>query len=447
MKTIELNPKFTKIVEAFALTKLKSKSLNLVPLAEAKINDNSYTLVAAVDKEKPNNGSLAIAVDSEGGLHTEAQLFEKYKKNIFTGELKLLPFYEFGVPTISPAINDLVLNLCDKFGERLTVNIPKNPVRNVDIYFLADTTGSMETIINSVKSNIYNIMSSISAPGANIAFGAGNYKDFPLDTYCFKNDISITTNTSAVASAVNSWVASGGNDGSEGQLFALNQIADATNTVGWRPNSLQIVVWFGDAPGHDPICPTISPQVGSNPITEFSVTQKLKAPQLKRVLAISVNTGYLLGLDDDPNSSTFNYPTTTCTPNGIAGQATRITAATQGSLITDINSSNIVNSIISMIQANLSIINNVRIVPTGNILPFICSINPKNGYGNLKTDIEHNLEFIVCFKGSVPCGPKDKKFKGTFDVVMDGVVVAQKKVFIEVPSCSSKGKCNCNCCG
>lgn len=49
-----------------------------------------------------------------------------------------------GAITIDPDYNDLVLEFGDELNETITVKIPGNPVvPKVDVYFLADSTGSM----------------------------------------------------------------------------------------------------------------------------------------------------------------------------------------------------------------------------------------------------------------------------------------------------------------
>jgi hypothetical protein len=445
MKKVELNPRFSKIAEDHAASKLNSKSLSLVPMSEIATKDDVFTLMAAINAEKPNSESISFAINKDGKVFSEAELAKTFKRNIFIPEKLDLVIPRFDKPSISPNLNDLVLNLCDKFGERLMVHIPKNPIRDVDVYFLADTTGSMGASLNTVQTNIASIITTISGvAGINAAFGAGNYKDFPNDSYCFKHDVNITTNSASVIAGVNTWSSSGGSDGSEGQLFALTKIADGSVPVGWRPNSLQIIVWFGDYPGHDPICPVMNPAQVTSMITEANTTTKLVSAKV-RVLAVSVVSGP--GLDANPNTDAFDYSSKGCAPAGAAGQATRITTATSGAIQSGVVAADIANKIIDIIQTSISTIHNVSLVPTGTIQQFICSINPKNGYNNLDAKVPHDLEFIVCFRGVVPCNKeKDQRFKGTIDVVMDGVVVAQKIVLIEVPSCRSKGKCQCNCC-
>ena len=84
-----------------------------------------------------------------------------------------------------------------------------------------------------------------------VAYGVGEYKDVG-DPFVYRLNQDITTDTAAVQTGINAWVASGGGDWPEAQLYALYQVA---NTVAWRPGSTRIIIWFGDAPGHDPAGP------------------------------------------------------------------------------------------------------------------------------------------------------------------------------------------------
>ncbi|HBE19162.1 MAG TPA: hypothetical protein DDW51_16535, partial [Cyanobacteria bacterium UBA11367] len=81
---------------------------------------------------------------------------------------------------VSPATNDLTLSLDQTFAEVVKVTIPKSGVvPKVDVYFLADTTGSMRPAIAAVKSGIVDVMTRIKALGSDVWFGVGDYKDFP----------------------------------------------------------------------------------------------------------------------------------------------------------------------------------------------------------------------------------------------------------------------------
>jgi uncharacterized repeat protein (TIGR01451 family) len=140
-----------------------------------------------------------------------------------------------------------------------TPPIPPNP----DIVFLSDTSGSMGAVLSNVQSNAASIMNTVDKaqpPGAVAEFSAADYKDgrpggFPVgcesDPYAFRLGQALTENLSLVQTAINNWSpASGGCDSEESQVNALFQIA--TDGVGFRSNSDRIVVWFGDAAGHDP---------------------------------------------------------------------------------------------------------------------------------------------------------------------------------------------------
>ena len=226
-------------------------------------------------------------------------------------------------PGIDPAtVTQLIFpgESADIYKTVTTPEIPPKP----DIYFLADTTGSMGPVIAQVQADAANVLTTISGQTTDPYFGAGDYKDFPYDAYAFQNGAALAGDGGAGAlAAIGLWSAGGGFDGSEGQFFALNQIAD---TLNWRADSTRIVVWFGDAPGHDPVCSAIS-GLGYD-ITEASLTAKLVAAGI-RVVAIGTTTGYAAALDDNPTLSASDY-SPPCAISGIALQASRIAAATGG---------------------------------------------------------------------------------------------------------------------
>ncbi len=191
--------------------------------------------------------------------------------------------------SITPSRNKFSLEKGRKLCETITAKLSKDLRRKADVYFLADTTGSMSSAIDAVKGGINNINAALNATGNDLQFGVGNYRDFPKDAYAFRNQQSITSNSSIVINEVNNWDATGGFDWPEGQLFALDQLC--STSINWRPGSKRIIVWFGDAPAHDPICASVSGLPYD--ITESSVIAKLKAMNIA-VNAISVGSN---GLD------------------------------------------------------------------------------------------------------------------------------------------------------
>ena len=74
----------------------------------------------------------------------------------------------------------------------------------------------------------------------------------------------------------------GGGDEPEAQLNALWEICEGGDSVSFRDGSSRIVVWFGDAPGHDP-------SLGH---TEADATASLVDVEA-RVLAVSVGANRL----------------------------------------------------------------------------------------------------------------------------------------------------------
>jgi hypothetical protein len=336
--------------------------------------------------------------------------------------------------TIQPDTNVLTLNPGATLDETITVTIPQNAgPSKADVYFLADTTGSMAGVLAAVQAGANNILTALSGLGLDLMFGVGNYKDFPpASPSPFTHQLNPTNVAANVTAAIGVWSAIAGGDIPEAQFLALDQLAQPPGgSTGWRAGAKRIIVWFGDAPGHDPICTAVS-GLGSA-ITEASLTTNLVSEQIV-VLAISTATP---GLDADPVPGSTDYTGTCGAPGGSAGQGTRLAAATGGAFVTGINPGTIVNAIISLVTAAVSSINNVKLVPSATIAPFVASISPAAGYGPLSGAAEHVLKFEVKFRG-IPCTDKEQVFNGTLDVVADGAVVAAKRVQITVPACKPK---------
>jgi len=397
----------------------------------------------AITKNKPNGPIHSVVIDEQGKMVNLKALEKREDAEFFASfplhgaeqvnpAVVITPFRDPVPPavhvTISPNVNNLQLTPGQVFTEDIHVTTPAVPEQLYDVYFLADTTGSMTDIIDAVKSGATNIVSTLQAQFPTMAFGVGNYKDFNSgDPYCFLNQQACTTTASFALTAINAWNASGGSDGSEGQLFALNQIATSSGI--WRSGAKRIVVWFGDAPGHDPVCAGL-PGVPTA-ITEAIATSHLVTAAI-RVIAISTVTGYPQGLDDNPNGSVYDYP---CTANGVAGQATRIATTTGGSYIDGVNSATICSAISDGVVEAANLFDNIHLVASGGIAPFVTSITPAAGYGPVSGSTSHDYVFHVTFTGP-PCGDTDHVFTGTIDVIGDGHVVAHKDVILTAPACA-----------
>jgi hypothetical protein len=382
--------------------------------------------------DEPNGPHMTVVLDAEGKPVDLAKLSLAEGRAFFPApdpKIKLPEALLARRVTINPRVNDIQLTECG-FREKITVTIPAQAIKEkVDVYFLADNTGSMFSSIANVQAGASTIMTTLAGMVSDIQFGVGNYRDF-TDAVPFQNQQVITANQVAVSNAISfGWSASGGGDIPESELYALHQVA---SVAGWRPGAMKFIVWFGDAPGHEPICPSV--WGGSSNITRATVITDLtsittpKQPHGIAVLGISVSSGP--GLDA---ASTGGYAG--CPSNGLPGQATDITTATSGSLSVGINPSNVATTILNAL-INAIQIQNVNLVPSGAIAPFVTSITPAGGYGPLDPTQPHTLVFDIVFeRGFERCSLRDQVFTGSIDVVMDHVVVATKPTKITIPKC------------
>jgi hypothetical protein len=228
-----------------------------------------------------------------------------------------------------------------------------------DIYFLADSTGSMDDVIANVQADAAAVLTTVDGLANDPRYGAGDYKDFqsPIqdDPYAFNNGAPIPAaddNGAAALAAIGAWSASGGGDGPEGQFFALHRLAQ-DGDANFRADATPIVVWFGDAPAHDPVCDEISGDTGHD-VTEASLTAGLVDAGV-RVIAIStitdLGTFYPAALDDDPTAFAGDYIAACGVEGGASGQATRLAAATGGVHLTDVEPEDIAAAILDGLGA------------------------------------------------------------------------------------------------
>src|ERR671919_524394 len=202
-----------------------------------------------------------------------------------------------------PVVGVVPSTVSDSAAPGATINVAKTVHTPVipptpDIVLLADTTGSMGPAISDVQADLTDIVGDITLAQA------------------------MTANTAAVQAAVNSWTAPPGSgcDTPEAQLNALFELATSP-AVGFRTNSTRIVAWFGDAEGHEP----------SGGHTLAATIAALQAAGI-RVVAVDVITPEATSLD-------------------ATGQATAITTATGGVLLTAATSDDVSAAILAGISA------------------------------------------------------------------------------------------------
>ena len=290
----------------------------------------------------------------------------------------------------------------------------------------------MTSIIGAVQAGLGTVVSDPAFAGFDVAWGVGNYKDFPIplsSPYAFQPQLAPTTDITAVTTAVNTWSAADGRDIPEGQLFALQQVQPTRRSAGGRAASGSSC---GSAMRRDTIqfCAAISGAAAD--VTEATATAALVGAQIT-VVAISTDTGTPGALDGDPTAGSTDYGV--CTVGGSPGQATRIAAATPGgSHTTGVDATTMIATLVSLISAAVHNINHLVLQPTGAIAPFVTAIAPAS-YDSLPGDVDHTLPFEVTWTGVRDCADEDQVFTGSLDVVADGAVVASKPVTITVPAC------------
>jgi hypothetical protein len=276
----------------------------------------------------------------------------------------LVAFSSFAMAdSIAPTSVTKTLGIGESYTVSKTVTVDKDSTAGkVDVFFLADTTGSMGPEIASVKAAASSILSTTAGLG-DLAFGVGEYRDTG-DAFVYRLNQDITTSSAAAQTGINAWSASGGGDFYEANMFALQSVA---NDSSWRAGSERILVWFGDAPGHDP---------SAGGATEASATAALVA---NNISVQALDTGSLNG----------------------TGQATRIAAATGGTYQSGVNSANIVAIINAAIAAAVANYSTVGIDASEAPLGVNVAVVPGTGYsGAYDRSVTRTFHFDVTFTGT-----------------------------------------------
>lgn len=276
--------------------------------------------------------------------------------------------------TISPSTYNATIGVGDTVTINKTVTVTQAVTTSqLDIFFLADTTGSMGSALSSVKASASSLLTSTALLG-DVRWAVGEYKD-TTDTYTYKVNTAFTNVQTAVQTGINSWGASGGGDTPEANLFGLES---AANDSGWRASAGKVLVWFGDATGHDP-------SAGS---TEVSATAALVAKGIK---VQAINNGNL-------NSS---------------GQATRIAAATGGGLFAS-SGAGVGDAIAAAITSAVTNYSTVCLDLSGVPGGLFAVSSPLCISGTFDRSVDREFDFELKLTGNTP-GSYDFDVHGTVD--------------------------------
>lgn len=309
--------------------------------------------------------------------------------------------------SISPATygNTLAVGTSDTITKTVTISKGAPTSALVDVLFLTDTTGSMGTTIAGVRNQFSAIVSDLAGLG-NVAFGSAQYKDVG-DSPVYQLSQNITTTTSLVQTAINSYTATGGGDLPEAGLYALDQAAGA----GWRSGSTRFIVWTGDAPSHDKL---------------FGVDKNVALAALNaaniKVIGLSQPSG--AGLDSALSGSQTGQAGDIA--NASAGQASFITGGTGGSFFASATASQIENIVKTAITSSFNTYSKVCLDSSGAPAGVLVTHDPCIT-GSFDRSIDRTFSFTTTFTGTAA---------GTYDfdvaATVDGGAVAFEKDHIVV---------------
>lgn len=236
---------------------------------------------------------------------------------------------------ITPDSVTATINVGETIKISKTITLDASGAGRVDLFFLADNTGSMGGVIDNVRSVAGTLLSNLNGIYSDAAFGVGRYLGDPIEgvapTNAYQLQQAITTSTVLTQNAINGWFASGGGDTPEANFFALQQVAtegaltpgtnrsgpvQSGDITGWRAGAQPVVLWWGDAVSHN------------ETITE---AQTIAALQAAGVIVIGLNSaGNNFGIDGTYTGTNVGGPGVNVTD---ANQAEDIATATSGTLI------------------------------------------------------------------------------------------------------------------
>ncbi|WP_209426849.1 vWA domain-containing protein [Pararhodobacter sp. SW119] len=299
--------------------------------------------------------------------------------------------------SISPESYEATLNVGESVTINKTVTVDAGVLTTglVDIFFLADSTGSMGGQINQARTNANTIISGLSGLG-DVHFGVGEYRDTG-DAFTYRTNTALTGNATAITTGINQWTAGGGGDFPEANLIGLQRVAQETE---WRAGSTRVVVMFGDAPGH--VGRTDSkPDAFGN----FLVSSEANAIAALNAEGITVHIGNTGG--------TGNSGMNAAAGGAAAGQANRIADATGGSVFAlAASGANIADLIKEAVESTFATYNTVALGPVGN-MPGVGVEVSAPYVGEFDREETRTFDFTVTFTGLVP---------GTHDFVINALV-------------------------
>lgn len=355
--------------------------------------------------------------------------------------------------SISPTTLEATLKPGESVSETKIVSIPDVPPR-ADVIFAFDLTGSMSGIIDTAKTNAGNIMNQLDAiPGVDIDYGVMSYMDYPNSyssygysaqygdalsgDYAYKLNHAITSDNTAVSTAINALVIGWGADGPQDYTRIMYE-SYADPKVAWRSGAKKIIINFGDNVPHDDdlnagVVPAVPPwSTGGDPGTD-EIILNADDLDLQTVLAAMSSNGVTL-----IEAHTQDWPVEW--QGGPTGHTVleywkAWTAITGGqTFITD--SATLVDDVVGAVTAALKdpTINDLHLQASPGYETWLSSVTPPSYSGPTGVDVNFNI--VVTVPAGTPCG--DYRFVISA-VDKSGVNYGDQTVIIHVP-CSVPGR-------
>lgn len=135
-------------------------------------------------------------------------------------------------------------------------------LRNLDLAFVIDTTGSMSDDIDVVKADMLSYLQQLNTTGVNYRIAIVDYRDFASRTgysydYPYKVQLDFTADEAVITEKINELSLGNGGDYEETVYSAL---INGLSELSWRSEAGKAVILMGDAPALDP-----------EPITEYTL--------------------------------------------------------------------------------------------------------------------------------------------------------------------------------
>ena len=169
-----------------------------------------------------------------------------------------------------------------------SIESPKSNGEDIDIAFVVDSTGSMDSNVEAVRSKINSIAEETSKKALSYRFALVDYKDHPQydpKNYLARTDVDFTSDIPTLDAGLSSLTYDGGNLGNT-NASVYSGVMQAVN-LKWRNGVKKIVVVIGDAPPRDP-----------EPGTGYTAASVAKAAyEVDPVSVYGIDTGQLSSSD------------------------------------------------------------------------------------------------------------------------------------------------------